>query len=328
MMFALFSLLSAAAGGSPFEIARWEDGTTSTTQVKSWRELKRWAESKVAMTIRLSPSFDSGDYDSPATITASITIDGNGAVLDASKGASTTTRRFFLMEADDAALSLRSLTLANGFVSFSTYGGGAIYSSQGRINITGCKFVGNTAYGGFGGGAICTGGPLFVTNSSFTGNTAGASGGGAIYAAGGGTVISSSNFVGNEAGYNAGAVYIVASAVTLADSNFANNTAQKGGAIGLFMPPWNDTATSVAALHNVILRENVASYQGGALFCGGGNELVLNKSTLASNSATDAGEAIFVESGGKASVHCSLLNRSRVVGDVSFSNACLPSDWV
>ena len=142
----------------------------------SWTELKRQAESASAVSIQLSgPAFDSSDYDSAATLIASISIDGNGAVLDASKGTSSTTRRFFLMEVAGAALSLRSLTLANGYVTFSTYGGGAIYSSGGSINITNCTVIGNFAAGASGGGAIFSGGPISVTDSAFTHNRAHAS---------------------------------------------------------------------------------------------------------------------------------------------------------
>jgi predicted outer membrane repeat protein len=289
---------------------------------RRWTELKRQAESASAVSIQLSgPAFDSSDYDSAATLIASISIDGNGAVLDASKGTSSTTRRFFLMEVAGAALSLRSLTLANGYVTFSTYGGGAIYSSGGSINITNCTVIGNFAAGASGGGAIVSGGPIFVTDSAFTHNRAHASGGGAIYA--GGTVaIASSSFDGNTAGYNAGAIYASASVVTAVDSNFTSNAAQTGGAIGLYS---YGNSAAVVTLSTVAMSLNAASSRGGAIFCGGGNELVLNHSTLASNSDTGGGGIIYVESGGNVSVHCSPpLNASYVVGEASFSDACLP----
>lgn len=295
---------------------------SSRAPIASWEELKSQAQSKQASAIQLvGPSFDSSDYDSAAAITASVSIDGNGAVLDASKGASSTTRRFFLMETGSPALSLRSLTLVNGYVVFSVYGGGAIYSSGGSINLTNCTFTGNTAHGAMGGGAIFSGGPVFVVDSVFVGNTAGACGGGAIYA-GGNVSISGTSFVGNAAGYNAGALYALASAVTVTDSNFTQNTAQRGGALGLYS---YGSAAAVVTLSNVTLRENAASSQGGAIFCGAGNELTLNNSALASNNASaGGGSAVYVDSGGNASVHCSTLNRSGVVGDASFSDACLP----
>jgi predicted outer membrane repeat protein len=80
-----------------------------------------------------------------------------------------------MMQVAGAALSLRSLTLANRYVTFSTYGGGAIYSSGGSINITNCTVIGNSAAGASGGGAIFSGGPIFVTDSAFTHNRAHAS---------------------------------------------------------------------------------------------------------------------------------------------------------
>ncbi len=288
----------------------------------SWEGLKRQAQSSHASAFELSgPSFDSSDYDSAAAITASVSIDGHGAVLDASKGTSSTTRRFFSMETGDPSLSLHSLTLANGYAVFSVYGGGAIYSSAGSVNLTNCTITGNTAHGASGGGAIFSGGPIFVVDSVFTSNTAGACGGGAIYAAGAAVTIVDSVFTSNDAGYNAGALYASASAVSVVDSNFSYNSAQKGGAIGLYS--YSSTA-AVVMLSNVRLRENAASYQGAAIFCSSGNKLTLNNSVVSSNNASASGGSVYVEDSGDVSAHCSTVNASTVVGNASFSDACLP----
>ena len=295
---------------------------SSHAAIASWKDLKRQAQSSQASTFELSgSSFDSSDYDSAAAITASIAIDGNGAVLDASKGTSSTTRRFFSMETGDPALSLRSLTLANGYAVFTVYGGGAIYSCAGSVNLTNCTFTGNTAKGAMGGGAIFSGGPIFVVDTLFTSNTAGACGGGAIYAAGGAVTIVGSTFTSNDAGYNAGALYASASAITVVDSNFSFNSAQKGGAIGLYS--YRSTA-AVVMLSNVTLRDNAASDQGAAVFCGSENKLTLNNSVVLSNNASASGGSVYVEDSGDVSAHCSTVNASRVVGNVSFSDACLP----
>ena len=199
--------------------------------------------------------------------------------------------------------------------------GGAIYIGNNSDNCTikNSVFEGNTVplngniEFGFGGAIVCIGHNTTVINSNFTNNKA--TNGGAIYASGtsGNTNITDALFVDNYATYTGGAIALRASAVTVNNTKFYNNTASDGGALyvgGTGITNFvyssdfeNNTATNgnggainwVASAGEIIesnFTNNSATY-GGALYLGGNaaNSHIVNV-TFDNNYASKNGGAI------------------------------------
>ena len=191
--------------------------------------------------------------------------------------------------------------------------GGCIRSETGSydINITGCKFINNSASAH--GGVAC----LFGTQSSFEncyieGSSAPASGA-LHFHSGRDSIISNCTFVNNTAtgggsegiSGSAGAVglnYTGQYGVTVNNSKFYNNTAQKeGGAIQVIGGGNN------AKIINSEF-ENNSAVTGGAIQVIGGNTLIENVS-LSNNNATN-GSAIYVEGTGTTINNANLTNNT------------------
>lgn len=314
------SSLAMAEAAASYVLGLGNNSTEITAQASTWTELKKLAERDQDMVIKLSKDFDSSDYGGrPVAIAARVTIEGNGAVVDASKKGG-----LFSMETANAALTLHSMTLANSYVTFMVYGGGAIYSSGGSVTITRCNFTRNTAYGAWGGGAITTAGPLFVTDSTFTENQApSGNGGGAIYAVGGPVVLRQTSFVENSASNHGGAIYTggdaMATMATISESSFIGNVAKggSGGAISL-------AASAIAHVNGTTFVSNTAASDGGAIRCGPKSTLMSNQSTFAKNNDARLGTALFVDSSAEASIYCGKLSHKSVAGDPRYMRACLP----
>lgn len=134
---------------------------------------------------------------------AGITIDGTGhsIILNGNKAVRV------LMVNQGITLTVKNLTVANGYTANDAFGGGSgggIINNKGFLNVVGCTFSGNSAMSH--GGAIANlsnfdiptvNGVLSVTNSTFNGNTA--FWGGAIHNSVGGTFsLVNSTVVGNS----------------------------------------------------------------------------------------------------------------------------------
>ncbi|WP_409199583.1 beta strand repeat-containing protein [Methanobrevibacter sp. DSM 116169] len=155
--------------------------------------------------------------------------------------------------------------------------GGALMTASGAIlNVTGGTFINNTATGI--GGAIYSVSPGIATisNAVFINNTSPQ--GGAIATATQ-TLISNCTFIGNVAkgtgiNLNGGALHInqVKAFVTIIDSQFINNSANKGGAI-------NIATGAVVNISNSLLEFNKAT-NGGAIYNIGSTLTILNGSFL------------------------------------------------
>jgi hypothetical protein len=128
------------------------------------------------------------------------------------------------------------------------YGGGAIFSLGGVVNITNSTFNGNRANGGAGGAVHGLGSSITITSSTFTSNVAtpisasstNSGYGGALYVdgalfRGGGTItITNSTFSGNSAANQGGFAYINlytnrSESLRIDRSSFINNTVSGGG---------------------------------------------------------------------------------------------------
>lgn len=127
----------------------------------------------------------------------------------------------------------------NTFIRSKAFGGGAIYSLSGALNISDADFISNSASaadannGGGYGGAIyhaTTTGSLTITGGEFTGNSSVVRGG-AIYSLGGLTVsdskFSNNNVTGDSA--QGGAIYNYSGALNITGTTFEGNTVQAGG---------------------------------------------------------------------------------------------------
>ncbi len=220
-------------------------------------------------------------------------------------------------EGDSEATILNSTFTKNATVS--ERGGGAIYTNNAKVTITGGAFSENTAVNG---GAVYTynaNDKLTISGTtSFTGNSASASGG-AIYNTSGTVKATDCVFggtnVGNRAGKRGGAIYSEAGTITLLsttetfdDSKFEANTASsststsnvQGGAIfvmsgTLYIGDDNDNSTTE---YGYAFINNSSYNHGGALLVSGAKfnnksdtVVVIRKSgfTGNSNSANNAG---------------------------------------
>ncbi len=151
----------------------------------------------------------------------------------------------------------------------SGFGGGAIFSVMGDLNIEEASFANNETNGD-GGAVYSLARTQNIKNSSFTGNKA-EQNGGAVYSFIGTQNIKNSDFIGNKAEQDGGAIYAISldnskETTTITDSNFINNTAVKnGGAISLE----NTQASIIAKNKDVTFSGNTAEK---------GNDIYQNKS--------------------------------------------------
>ncbi|RIL06947.1 hypothetical protein DCC79_15100 [bacterium] len=152
-------------------------------------------------------------------IESAITIQGNGATLDAEDAF----RVLFVRYAGD--LTLEDTTITGGFDG--NIGGGGIFNT-GNAELVRCTVSSNEGYNG---GGINNRGTLRIEDCVITGNSAGSRGGG-IYADGSVRIVDST-IAGNTA-YHGGGVFNIANAqglagLRIAGSTISGNTAESTG---------------------------------------------------------------------------------------------------
>ncbi len=206
-------------------------------------------------------------FSSTKTIALHTTIDGGGKVTLSGSFSN----RLFIVNSG-VTLTLKNITLINGYNSDSN-GGGAVFNSGTLAldNVT----IKDMPDSGFNGGAISTAGSLNIANSTFFNNKA--LNGGAIYANGAGAIISisSSRFEQNAAtgttqntnGFGGGIYAKNGGQVNIGGTLFYKNTAEQGGALHIAYP---DTTL---ILQMSELRENSVRDQGGAILNAGTSSL-------------------------------------------------------
>ena len=212
---------------------------------------------------------------------------------------------------NEGNLTVTNSTFHNNSEGFG--GGAAIYNNEGHVTIIGSTFSLNNGYEG--GAILNERSYLTIINSTFTGNKA--EYGAAIYNNEGNVVMDSATFINNYASDNGGAIYIWGGDFSIISSEFNNNSADDcGGAI--YVSEWNDymasanpstsshvfnsqannknylRATStgmrlVLSLVNSIFDSNTAGKIGGAIFIGGDNVVLINKSSFNKNNANRGG---------------------------------------
>lgn len=212
-----------------------------------------------ADTIDLQTNVDITTTPGLPDITSTITIQGNGLVIQRPTSPVTTGRIFNIPSGN---LTLNSVTLRGGNIAGP---GGAInVTGAGTLAVIGSTITTNRATGatGIGGGISHNGnGAVTVTNSTITNNAAGSNGGGIRNLGGGAFTISGSTIAVNTAGGAAGAgggIRNNGSILTVTNSTIANNTANgPGGAIS------NVNNNGTASITYSTLSGNTASNGGG-----------------------------------------------------------------
>ena len=190
---------------------------------------------------------------------------------------------------------------------------GALYSSNGNINVSNCIFTDNSICGDVyvkGGAIALFDGNSSLVNCTFTSNTAnsGNSLGGALYCGNGNVSITdsrfdknsavfgaafalensnvtiiNSKFLNNSAGHNAGALYLDACNCEVVSSDFSNNHANYGGAICLYSSDMSVATSSFT---------NNTALSGGAIYSAWGNSIVIG-SNFTDNAAEQNGGALY-----------------------------------
>jgi predicted outer membrane repeat protein len=217
---------------------------------------------------------------------------GTNLTIQAAKNTTATVSGGFMSHIFEvgASVTLNYLDLINGSVS--NVEGGAIFEDYlANLTVNNCSFSGNTAGGGFDGGAIAdVGGNLTVNNCAFSGNTA-SNLGGAIaafpYAAQFHTTvyptvsINNSMFSGNTATWG-GAIYWEGRGsskypgLAISGCNFSGNSATNrvGGAVAV--------DTGFAVISNSSFVNNTAT-QGGAIANYGPELVTVTQDTFSGN---------------------------------------------
>lgn len=172
----------------------------------------------------------------------------------------------------DAETTITNVTIANGLTASGGDGGGI--RAQSDITLAQVNVMNNTANADFGGGLVVTGGlEAHLTNVSFTGNTSNLGGGG----------IST----------------YVNTILTVEYGSFRDNTSGNGGAI---------RAVGSAALRNLVITDNTATFAGGGLDIGYGigPTVLLEDSEVSGNHANNRGGGVAI--GGNATIQRTLIS--------------------
>ena len=214
-----------------------------------------------ALSVGSDPAFGDNNLEGDLDVTRPVTIEGNGATIDASALANRE-RVLDVAMPTSGTVILRDLTATGGRaapgsgthgpgggMNFFTSGGtvvlervrvtgnrvlstvstqgGGVSAAGGTVEIRDSLIDGNVAEGGNpAGGIIASGGSLTLTNSTVTGNTGSLNGGGIVQFTGGQLHLRNSTVAGNSGNIrrNAGAVGTVINSIVADPSSGANCT--------------------------------------------------------------------------------------------------------
>jgi predicted outer membrane repeat protein len=236
-------------------------------------------------TLSLAPGCDYVLTAALPTITGDLTIDGHGATVERSDAPGTPAFTILTVDGDGAD----EITAIINRVDFRNGNGAISVTGLGTIAVTGGTFTANTAANG---GAIDIDNTAYdsqVTGARFVGNTATTGSGGAIYdnSADSDINLDHSTFTGNHAAVDGGAFWDFGLGGELADSTFRGNTAASGGAI---FTSENDGES----LSGLVVHGNTATGDGGGIADDGA---VIQDSTITGNHAGGNGGGIEQETG-------------------------------
>ncbi len=183
------------------------------------------------------------------------------------------------------------LIVANGAEHYDWAAGGGMWcrESTGTINAT--VFEANTAFStnihnpGDGGGAFCNNSTLNLTDCRFTGNSTGAGAGGFYSVSQDAAILTRCTFEGNTGRYGGAMYFEYGSQAKLYDCVFTGNVAQSGGAMII-------ESISTPVLERCLFDSNQATlYNGGAVQCWESNP-VFRGCVFRGNSAANEGGAL------------------------------------
>jgi len=236
------------------------------------------------------------------TAGGSLVIDGGSSITVSGNNRA---RVFYINT--DTEITLRSLTVSDGYVKFAEENGGGIFN-EGTLTLINstlsdnradhgseagiCNFLGeltiinstlssnSTREDGYGlGGGIFNFGTLTIISSTLSGNSA--YDGGGIYGASGMMTITSSSLSNNSVDDMGGGIYIgISGTLTIASSAFSGNGANLAGG-GIYISHGTLTIT------NSTLSDNRADYGSGAGIANQYGTLTIINSTLTGNIADD-----------------------------------------
>lgn len=364
MIFAILFLVAGAVSAS--ENVTDDDGSVSSSDAEiisakatgSFTELQNIInKAKKGDTINLNKNYaySNGDLEDGIVISKSISINGNGAVLDGKD----TARIFVITEIYDeenydetgTSVLLKNLAFINGKAEI----GGAILVDYGcSLNVSDCEFKNNKAigiqqdeYGGRPdtghGGAIYSSGTINVKYSRFIQNNA-TEEGGAIFtdddteysnvlncnftknnANWGGAIgatyliVSSSNFIDNYASISGGAIYSLGMIIKLDVRKSLFKFNRGGVGAGAIYFPYGIAKISESEFIN-----NTGKSDGGAIFFGGyDSKLTIDKSKFINNSAENGGaiDYDFDATNAKTSISNSIFKSNRAQSGGSIANS-------
>jgi hypothetical protein len=253
-----------------------------------------------------------------AADTNTVTINGNGALLQRSSAAGTPNFRLLRIGAfpNIIGVTLNNISFANG--NAGTNNGGGVELAAGDLTVNNCSFASNQ--GANGGGIYATnttGSPraLSISGSTFSGNVAANGDGGGVYSVGTTNVsVTAGTFTINSATSDGGALRVQTSSATttVLSSLFANNsTTGNGGGGGAILIQGTSTITDSTIRDNICM----ATGSGG----GGGLWVQLASTSTATitgttvsgnrvNNSTASGGGIFEQGGNVILVNSTIYN--------------------
>ena len=167
-------------------------------------------------------NYDGADFLGGMSVSKSVTIIGaEGIEISGNHLA-----RIFKVT-NNAVLTLKDLTLCEGYVDSNLNDSGAIYTQGGNLDIQGCTFRHNTAYR-YAGDIGSAGGYLKVKDSTFSSSRAN-SYAGSIFAQGTGLELTNCTFFDCNSN-NAGVIYTVVPNAEISGCTFKNNRASASAA--------------------------------------------------------------------------------------------------
>ena len=221
-------------------------------------------------------TYDSEFSNETITINKTLTINGNGYVIDALNQS-----RIFSINSQ--TISLNNITFKNSNVNI-----GAIYLYSSFANISNCNFIGNTAK--YRGGAIYLYSSFAnISNCNFIDNVAESLGGAiSFYHLSSGNV-TNCNFTGNLASDGSGGAisFYLSSSGNVTNCNFIDNTATNyGGAI------YSHSSSSGNVTNCNFIKNKAITYDGGALYLGSSKSNVTNCNFISNAAKRGNGAAI------------------------------------
>ena len=287
--------------------------------------------------IRFDSSLAGGTIDltlGQLNITDDLTIQGGD--LNITVNGQELSRVFDINSSETVSLGRINVTGGNANI-----GGGIRASGTGNVIVFGGEYSDNVATGDGGGAIYSDEGNLFVSGGTiFDGNIAnGTSGsGGAIFNVGGTAIANDVVFTANVANRAGGAIEITGGDLFLTDTTFGGSTVAEGNIAGPdgSAAPGNGGALHVTAGDTVVVTDslisnNFAAREGGGLWNQAGTTMFVNGSTIFENNiaagdgADDGGGAIF-NNGGNVVVNGATFNDNTAIGTSGSGGAIFSTD--